>query len=308
LIETNNKALIFFRRMAKIGLIDVDGHNFPNLALMKISAYHKSIGDSVEWVTIGDYDKTYMSKVFTFTQDYSQGFGSYGEVIRGGTGYRMTNTLPSEIDSLCPDYSIYPKFTAAYGFLTRGCPNKCQWCVVPSKEGNIKPYADIEDFLQGRKEAVLMDNNVLAHEHGLQQIEKIIRLGIKIDFNQGLDARLIARNKDIAELLSKVKWSRYLRMACDTKSQIPHIAQAVTNLKSYGFKTYKLFFYVLVKDIPDALERVEYLKTIGGVHPFAQPYRDFETNSKPTIEQRRFSRWVNHQAIFNSVEYKNYKQ
>src|SRR5574344_2144329 len=122
-----------------IGLVDIDGHNFPNIALMKISAYHKSIGDNVSWVDIGNYDRTYMSKVFTFT--------------------------------------------SAYGFLTRGCPNKCSWCVVPSKEGNIQPYADIEEFLQGKKEAVLMDNNVLAHEHGLQQIEKIIRLGIKVDFN-----------------------------------------------------------------------------------------------------------------------------
>ena len=132
----------------------------------------------------------------------------------------MTNTLPSEIDKLCPDYSIYPKFTAAYGFLTRGCPNKCSWCVVPSKEGNIQPYADIEDFLQGRKEAVLMDNNVLAHEHGLQQIEKMIKLGIKIDFNQGLDARIIAKDKSIAELLSKVKWSWYLVFRITSQTQI----------------------------------------------------------------------------------------
>jgi len=290
-----------------IGLVDIDGHNFPNLALMKISAYHKSIGDNVSWVDIGSYDRTYMSKVFTFSPDYSKGFANYGEIIKGGTGFKINNTLPSKIDKLCPDYSIYPKFTAAYGFLTRGCPNKCSWCVVPKKEGNIKPYADIEEFLQDRKEAILMDNNVLAHEHGLQQIEKIIRLGIKIDFNQGLDARIIAKDKSIAELLSNVKWSRYLRLACDTKSQIPYIEKAVNNLKEHGFKTYKLFFYVLVKDIPDALERIEYLKTIGGVHPFAQPYRDFTTNKQPTNEQRRFSRWVNHQAVFNTVEWSEYR-
>jgi len=112
-----------------IGLVDIDGHNFPNLALMKISAYHKSIGDNVSWVDIGNYDRTYMSKVFTFSPDYSKGFANYGEIIKGGTGFKMTNTLPSEIDKICPDYSIYPKFTAAYGFLTRGCPNKCSWCV-----------------------------------------------------------------------------------------------------------------------------------------------------------------------------------
>jgi hypothetical protein len=289
-----------------IGLVDIDGHNFPNLALMKISAYHKSIGDNVNWVDIGNYDRTYMSKVFTFSPDYSKGFASYGEIIKGGTGFKMTNTLPSEIDKLCPDYSIYPKFTAAYGFLTRGCPNKCSWCVVPNKEGNIQPYADIEEFLQGRKEAVLMDNNVLAHEHGLQQIEKIIKLGIKIDFNQGLDARIIAKDKGIAELLSKVKWSRYLRMACDTKSQTPYIDKALANLNDYGFKNYRVFVYVLVKEIPDALDRVMFLKE-KGCCPFAQPYRDFETNKEPNYEQKRFSRWVNHKAIFKTVQFSEYR-
>jgi hypothetical protein len=297
-------AFILF--IMKIGLIDIDGHNFPNLALMKISAYHKSIGDTVEWASIENYDRTYMSKVFTFSPDFVSEFANYCEIIKGGTGFKMTNKLPSEIDKICPDYSIYPKYTAAYGFLTRGCPNKCSWCVVPNKEGDIQPYADIEEFLQGRKEAILMDNNVLAHEHGLKQIEKIIRLNIKIDFNQGLDARIIAKDKSIAELLSKVKWIKYLRMACDTTSQIPHIEKALENLNSFGFKNYRTFVYVLVKDIPDAFQRVEYLKA-KGCNPFAQPYRDFETNKEPSYEQRKFSRWVNHKAIFKTVQFADYR-
>jgi MoaA/NifB/PqqE/SkfB family radical SAM enzyme len=272
---------------------------------MKISAYHKKMGDNVNWVTVENYDRTYLSKVFTFSPDFIHGFGNYGEIIKGGTGFKMTNTLPSEIDKLCPDYSIYPKFKAAYGFLTRGCPNKCSWCVVPSKEGNIQPYADIEEFLQDRKEAVLMDNNVLAHEHGLNQIEKIIRLGIKVDFNQGLDARIIANDKSIAQLLSKVKWSRYLRLACDTKSQIPYIEKALLNLNEFGFKNYRVFVYVLVKDIQDSFERIEFLKK-KGCSPFAQPFRDFKTNKEPNDEQKKFSRWVNHKAIFNSVEWSDY--
>jgi hypothetical protein len=289
----------------KIGLIDIDGHNFPNLALMKISAYHKKMGDSVNWVTVENYDRTYMSKVFTFSPDFLHGFGNYGEIIKGGTGFKMTNNLPSHIDKLCPDYSIYPQFKSAYGFLTRGCPNKCSWCVVPNKEGNIQPYADIEEFLQDRKEAVLMDNNVLAHEHGLRQIEKIIKLGVKVDFNQGLDARIIANDKSIAQLLSKVKWSRYLRLACDTKSQIPYIEKALLNLNEFGFKNYRVFVYVLVKDIQDSFERIEFLKK-KGCSPFAQPFRDFETNKEPNYEQKKFSRWVNHKAIFNTVEWSDY--
>lgn len=216
----------------KIGLIDVDGHNFPNLALMKISAYHKSIGDMVEWATMGNYDRTYMSKIFTFTKDKDPELGSYGEIIKGGTGYNITNYLPYDMDRMYPDYSIYPQFKEAYGFLTRGCPNHCSWCIVPKKEGDIKPYMDIEEFLYGRKAAILMDNNVLASEYGLIQIEKIIRLGIKVDFNQGLDACLIDNEK--AQLLSKVKWYKPLRLACDSEAQIPHIRRATWLLRKHG--------------------------------------------------------------------------
>ena len=107
-----------------IGLLDIDGHNYPNLALMKISAYHKSIGDNVKWCMMGDYDKTYMSKVFTFTKERISPFANYGEIIKGGVGYNL-NKLPEYIDRMQPDYSIYPQFTSAYGFLTRGCSNKC---------------------------------------------------------------------------------------------------------------------------------------------------------------------------------------
>lgn len=287
----------------KVGLIDIDGHSFPNLALMKLSAYHKREGDSVSWADIGHYDKTYVSKVFTFTEDVSMGLGDYGEIIRGGTGYN-TETLPIHIDKLCPDYSIYPMFKEAYGFLTRGCPNKCSWCIVPRKEGNIRAYSDIEEFLDGRKMAVLMDNNVLAHEHGLAQIEKIIRLGVKVDFNQGLDARLIDDEK--AKLLARVKWYKPIRMACDTEAQMPHIEEATRLLRKHGAKPSSYFIYVLVKDIPSALRRIEFLRGLG-LDPFAQPYIDFSGKMTVTKEQRRFARWVNHKAIFKSVEYQNYR-
>lgn len=289
----------------KIGLIDVDGHNFPNLALMKLSAYHKSIGDSVNWADIGNYDITYMSKIFTYTQDLGMGLGNYGTVIKGGTGYDYRTTLPLNIDKLCPDYSIYPMFKEAYGFLTRGCPNKCSWCIVPNKEGGIYAYADIEEFIDRRKSAILMDNNVLAHEHGLKQIEKIIKLRINIDFNQGLDARIIADNEDIAKLLSNVNWYRPLRMACDTKGQMPYIEKATKLLRKHGAKPQNYFIYVLVKDIDDALLRVEFLRKLR-LDPFAQPYIDFSGKNKVTRQQKQFARWVNHKAIFKTIPYSKY--
>lgn len=178
-----------------IGLIDVDGHGFPNLALGKIATYHKSLGDSVEWAMpmFGQYDRVYMSKVFSFTPDCQDHYDC--EIVKGGTGYGSFEELPAEIDRLQPDYSIYPDIDdkTAYGFLTRGCPNKCKWCIVPLKEGNVRPYMDIEEITMGgrRPNVVLMDNNILACEYGIAQLEKIADKGYRIDLNQGNYARLV---------------------------------------------------------------------------------------------------------------------
>lgn len=161
-----------------IGLLAVDSR-YPNLALMKISSYHKAQGNRVEWYSpLSRYDKVYLAKVFTFTPDYAY-FLNADEAERGGTGYDIGKVLPPEIDRAVPDYSLYgiDKRTA-YGFLTRGCPNRCKWCVVPQKEGNINPYMDIEEIaVEGRNRIILMDNNVLASDYGLGQIEKIVRWG-----------------------------------------------------------------------------------------------------------------------------------
>ena len=289
-----------------IGLLDIDGHNFPNLALMKISSYHKKQGDIVEWINhFNHYDIVYQSKVFTFTPDNGFYIDSMS-IIKGGTGYDATIKLSDNIDKLQPDYSIYPDTKSAYGFLTRGCPNHCSWCIVPQKEGDIKPYMDIYDILQGRKSAILMDNNVLASDWGIKQIEKISKSSIKIDFNQGLDARIIAGDESIAKLLGRIKWLTPLRLACDTESQMSYVEKAVRLLREYNATPKAYFVYVLVKDINDALIRVEFLRKLK-CDPFAQPYIDFSGKNKVTKEQRRFARWVNHKAIFKSVEFKNYK-
>lgn len=121
----------------KVGLIDVDGHNFPNLALMKISAYHKKRGDQVEWFFgFNEYDKVYMSKVFTFTEDFNQVINAK-EIIKGGTGYGLDNKLPEEIEHMYPDYELYKIKDTAYGFLTRGCPRGCKFCIVAEKKVNV---------------------------------------------------------------------------------------------------------------------------------------------------------------------------
>lgn len=285
----------------KIGLIDVDGHNFPNLALMKIAAYHRQQGDTVEWCNhFESYDKVYKSKVFTFTPDDTTCVQA-GDIIKGGTGYNSFDEL--FCDYIEPDYSIYPMYEEAYGFLTRGCIRNCPWCIVPRKEGLVKPYRDIEEVLQGRKSAILMDNNILASGYGLKQIEKIIRLKCRVDFNQGLDARLVT--DEIAKMLSQVRWLKYIRFACDTMAAVEPLRQALAKLRKYGFKQ-RVFAYLLVKDVKDAYERVKILKELD-VMPFAQPYRDFTNNKEPMQEQKRFARYVNHKAIFYSTDWENYK-
>jgi radical SAM superfamily enzyme YgiQ (UPF0313 family) len=286
----------------KIGLIDVDGHNFPNLALMKIARFHRQQGDMVEWLNhLERYDKAYQSKVFTFTPDNPFAVQA-DEIVKGGTGYKMYEKL--FCDDTEPDYSIYPQYPHAYGFLTRGCIRHCAWCVVSKKEGGIRAYRDIETVLQGRKTAILMDNNVLALPHGLQQLEKIADLKCKVDFNQGLDSRLVT--DEIAKLLSKIKWIRFIRFACDTTPAVEPLLKAIEKLNKYGVKNYRIFVYLLVKNVDDANERCKILKKLG-VNPFAQPYRDYNLNISPTQEQKYFAWYVNQKPVFKATEWENYK-
>jgi hypothetical protein len=291
-----------------IGLVDVDS-KIPNLVLMKLSSYHKSKGDSVFFydpMFCNEVDMIYASKVFTFTPDYQYfPIGGGIPIIKGGTGYDIKGKLPDEIDLMCPDYSLYPNMTCPMGFLTRGCPNKCPWCFVPEKEGDIHPYMEITDFCR-HKEVTLMDNNVLASEHGIHQIEKIAKMDIKIDFNQGLDARLI--DDTVAKILSKVKWSKPIRLACDTAGQMKHIQKAVEALRWYNTKPTAYSCYVLVKpgEVDDAIKRIRFLKGIG-VDPFVQPFQPPEGREIPQ-EEKDLARYVDMKAVFKSVWWENYKQ
>lgn len=292
----------------KIGLIDVDGHSkFPNFALMRISAWHKQNGDSVEWyepMFSGHMDKVYMSKVFTFSPDYEY-YIDADYIIRGGTGYKLYDVnLPDEMEHIFPDYSIYPDCDYAIGFLTRGCIRSCPWCVVPKKEGKLCAYDTWQHIKRpDSKKIVFMDNNVLASEYGIAQIEEMTHADVRIDFNQGLDARLIDR--DIAKILANIKWMKYLRVACDTSNMIPVIRQALDYLAEYGLKASKVWSYVLIEDVEDAHHRIVELDKMG-VIPFAQPYRDFDTNYV-NPEHKRLARWCNMKATFKSCTWEEYK-
>ena len=281
----------------KIGLHDSDNTGFPNLALMKLSAWHKSQGDSVEWWNpLLPYDRVYSSKVFTFTLE-----NPYlpENTVKGGTGYGILDELPPEIDAMFPDYSIYPKCDHAIGFLTRGCIRKCPWCIVPKKEGKIKPYMSWQQIKRpDSRDIVFMDNNVLAHEWGLKQIKEMGGENVRVDFNQGLDARLIT--DDVAQMLARLKWINYIRMSADTDAMLDVVLTAIDRLGKYGVKPYRVFVYVLIQDIASGERRAIALRDVGA-NPFAQPYRDFTTNAEPPQEQRDLARWVNHKAIFKTV-------
>lgn len=288
----------------RIGLHDSDNTGFPNLALMKLSAWHKAQGDSVEWWNpLLPYDRVYSSKVFTFTPECLY---LPENTVKGGTGYGIMDELPPEIDAMFPDYSLYPKCDHAIGFLTRGCIRKCPWCVVPKKEGQIRPYRTWREIKRpDSRDIVFMDNNVLACQHGLEQIENMGGENVRVDFNQGLDARLIT--DDVAQKLARLKWINYIRMSADTDAMLNVVLTAIDRLGKYGVKPYKAFVYVLVQDIESAERRVIKLRDVGA-NPFAQPYRDFTTNAEPPQEQRDLARWVNHKAIFKSVRtFQEYK-
>ena len=291
-----------------IGLHDSDNTGFPNYALMKISAWHKAHGDHVEWWNpLLTYDAVYSSKVFTFTPECPY---LPENTIKGGTGYGKYEDLPPKVDAMFPDYSIYPECDYAIGYLTRGCVRKCPWCVVPKKEGWIRAYDTWQTIKRpDSNDIIFMDNNVLSCEHGINQIHEMGGQKIRVDFNQGLDARLIT--PEIAALLGKLKWRTFLRMACDTDAVLDLVLEKSKLLADNGVKPYKQFVYVLVQDIPSAERRVLALRE-AGVNPFAQPYRDFTTNAEPAQELKDFARWVNDKAIFKTVktfnDYKGRKQ
>lgn len=295
-------------RAARIALVDVDGHHFPNLALMKLSAWHKAAGHEVDWYKMVLFrpDRIYASKVFTFTPDAD--FAAIDpEPVRGGTGYDAAVKLPDEVEAIAPDYSIYPQFREAYGFLTRGCIRSCPWCIVPSKEGSIRVAGDIERIASDRRGVVLMDNNFLAAPEAFvaEQLEKAARLKLRIDFNQGLDARLVTPEN--ARLLAACKWIKYIRFSCDTAKMVGVLKNAVGMIRGAGYRG-DIFVYVLEQNVDKTHDRIVRLCEIDRrIIPFCQPYRDFSTNAEPSEGLRRLARWCNCHQIRKTTEFKDYK-
>jgi hypothetical protein len=287
----------------KIGLIDVDGHNFPNLALMKLSAWYKQNGHEVEMLMpLKSYDRVYMSKVFTFTKDY-EGLINSKEIVKGGTGYDLDSVLPNEIESIYPDYSLYNITNTAYGFLTRGCPRQCNFCIVSKKEGNCsKKVADLSQFWRGQKEINLLDPNLIACSEWKDLLQQLIDSKSYIDISQGLDIRLMTDEK--AYMINQLK-VKMLHFAWDNYEfkTYEKLKEFRTKLK---FKGRKLRVYVLTNfntSMEENLERVYKLRELD-----YDPYITvFERWNAPK-EIKRMQRWVNNKFVFRSCDkFEDYK-
>lgn len=284
----------------KIGLIDVDSHRWANLCLMKISAYHKARGDEVEWYDgRRHYDLVYMSRVFTdtYSKDYA-GTVHGDQVIKGGTGYGLENRLPEEIEHIYPDYALYPQFAGtAYGFLSRGCPRGCGFCIVGEKEGRRSvAVADLSEFWSGEKEIKLLDANLFACPDWERLLKQLADSQALVDFTQGLDIRLITPEK--VELLNRVR-TKMLHFAWDNpEDDLTGYFRRFADLTSVK-DVRKRRVYVLTNynsSHEQDLYRIYTLRSMG-FDPYVMVY---EKPTAPPIT-RKLQRWVNNKWLFYGV-------
>lgn len=276
----------------KVGLIDIEPKIF-NTAYMQIAYHHKQLGDTVEWAApleYNRYDTLYCSSLFDFT-DKSQ---VPSRAVCGGTGFDLTTELPFDCDY---DYSMYPTCDFSIQWFSRGCIRKCPFCIVWKKEGKIKSVCPHNLNPQG-KWIKVTDNNFFANSEWLTAIKLLQQLGQKVEFQSGIDIRLF--NDEQGEALQSLKIYKMLHSAWDNPKD--DLLDKFKLLCKY-IKPYRIMPYVLIGywSTPEQdLYRVMALRGLG-IKPFVMPY------NKNDYYQKRFARWVNHKAIFMSVEWEDYR-
>lgn len=293
----------------KVGLIDVDAESrktpkFPNLALMKLSAWHKAQGDEVEWWWgFTQYDRVYMAKVFdgTYTDDIPAPPNAI-EIVKGGTGYGLGNKLPDEVEHIYPDYSLYPSLTkdTAYGFLTRGCPRGCHFCIVAEKEGrrSVK-VADLSEWWSGQKNIVLMDPNLLAYKGHMDLLEQLIESKAWVDVNQGFDCRLLTEQN--IEAINRLKLKN-IHFAWDYMHESKRVLPGLELYAKHATRKVSGAYgavYVLTNydtSMEENLYRIYTLRDMG-YDPYVMVY------DKPhaSREIKRLQRWCNNRWIYKST-------
>ena len=286
-----------------IGLIDVYGHNFPNFALMRLSAYHKARGDQVEWATpFNRYDKVMASKVFTFTPDFNYLTLQTDIVEKGGTGYDITGRLPKEIEnSRLMDYSIYPQYSFSLQFFSRGCIRKCPFCLVREKEGYIQAVEPVELNPEGKWFEVL-ENNFFSNPEWRHAIRYLLKQNQMVNLH-GVDVRIM--NEEQAFYLGKLRLKRRIHIAWDLPSI--DLTDKLREVTKY-IKPRNLSCYVLVgynSTVEQDMYRLSRLRELG-ISPFVQPYRDFNNDRKPTLYEKDLAQWANKHQIFKACEFKDF--
>ena len=305
----------------KVGLIDVDAESrgkvtFPNLPLMKLSAWHKKQGDSVEWYSpllSGHMDRVYMARVFNdeYTRDYPY-YVDADEIIRGGSGYAITldsdgkehyckeqdQSLPDEIEHIYPDYDLYGIKEESYGFLTKGCPRGCDFCHVKDMQGRIvREHAPLSEFWRGQKNIILLDPNITASKKFFEHMQELAESKAYVDFSQGLDARLLTREK--IEALNNVKW-KMIHFAWDKPEEDLRECFEMISKYLHRFDRRRVSVYTLTNfgsTHEQDLERVMFLRNLG-YQPYVMIYNK-ETAPKIT---RQLQSWVNNPFRFWSTK------
>tara|TARA_E500000305_G_scaffold108730_1_gene111786 strand:+ start:187 stop:1116 length:930 start_codon:yes stop_codon:yes gene_type:complete len=293
----------------KIALYDVDS-KIPNLALMKVSQYHKSLGNDVVWydpLWSETYDDIYASTIFKFSD--KSGIDPKRMKV-GGTGWDYSTDLPPEIDSLQPDYSIY-NYPHNIGFTMRGCRFRCKFCVVPQKEG--KPYEEhtIDEIWQQRSSdfVVLLDNDFFGNPSWQKRIDEIKDHNLKVSFSQGLNIRIITDEQ--ADALASVQFrnlsgkNKQVHFAWDQfgKGTEKLIDEGIARCFKAGLKPRQMAFFVLIGFNTTPKQDMYRVKKLAdyGCDPYVMPY------DRKDHYQKNFTRWVNHKAIFKSTAWEDYK-
>lgn len=281
----------------KILLLNIDS-KLPNIALKKIEMWHRGRGDNVIWdmpLELRQADKAYASCIFTKNKEkIEQYVGLRPDLSAGGTGYNLAIKLPVGIEAMKPKIN--------YGFTTRGCIRKCKFCFVPKSEGYIRAVGDIYDIWDGSSsEVVLLDNNILAlPEHFKMICEQAMRENIMLDFNQGLDIRLVT--PAICELLKETKLKR-IRFAFDDPKLEAVVRRKVAMLREHKVKN-AFPFYVLAgfdTTFEEDMHRLEVLKELG--------CRAYVMRHENTPRERRYIRmaqWANQFWTFAKYDYKTF--
>ena len=251
-------------------MVDTDQTFFPNLALMKLSAWHKKNGDKV-WLDLpnGHIDCVYIACVFDWNKETAVGLAkawrSKGIPVKLGGFPLNKHTLPDEIEHIMPDYGLYG-VDFSVGFASRGCFRNCEFCIVTEKEGNQVVFnASIHEFLHpDHQKLFLLDNNILASPKWKFTFEEILETDVLIDFNQGLDMRIL--NQAQAELLGQMRFLKNLKIAFDRAEMKDEFVKSVNLLTDNGVKVHKLQCYTLVgynTSFEEDMERLRVMKELG---------------------------------------------